>query len=643
MQYKPLPNAALIRRAHHRFLDTGTVMHGVVPEAIERSWLRCASHGVQPDRLRELARLARGEFTPTVERYAPLIAVAEPVMQTLNQQLQGTGSIVVLCAPDGLILRSHGDADFLPRAEQVALTPGVSWAEEQKGTNAIGTAIVEQAPVVVYGAQHYVASNHSLTCSAAPLFDASGALAAVLDITSDYRAHQTHTLALARMASRTIERQMFLHAHRGAFVLQLHRQANYLGSLFDGRAAFAADGTLLAADQDARELLELGPAVTAPHFEDLFEGGLGDLLRRSRHGEPVFHLRLRRRGTQLHGQFARGLPGTPPAGERAAVQAVAPPAIPVHPALEALHHGDLRMEQAARRVMRVLGHDIGIVLEGETGTGKELFARAVHDSGPRAGGPFVAINCAAIPEGLIEAELFGYVDGAFTGARRKGQPGRLQSAHGGTLFLDEIGDMPPALQPRLLRVLQEREVTPLGGGRPQRVEFSLLCASHRDLRDLVTQGAFREDLYYRITGLTVRLPPLRERNDREALIRHLAQRESLGGAPVRIADDAMARLLEYPWPGNIRQLHAVLRTALVLGDSGRDIELTDLPEDVQAWRPENDSALGTHPAASPRLAQLEWQAIQQAVQANQGNMSAAARQLGIGRATLYRKLKSNSL
>lgn len=632
MQYKPLPDVALIRRAHHRFLDTGTVTRGVVPDMIERSWLRCAGQGVQSDKLRELAKLARGDFDDQHERYAGLIEVAEPVMQTLNQQLQGTGSIVLLCAPDGLILRSHGDADFLSRAEQVALTPGVSWAEDQKGTNAIGTAIVERAPVVVYGAQHYVETNHSLTCSAAPLFDASGALAAVLDITGDYRSHQSHTLALARMASRTIERQMFLRTHRSAFVLQLHRQPNYLGSLFDGRAAFAQDGQLLAVDQDARELLNLGPIAAPWRFEDLFEGHFGDVLSKLRTTDPIFQIKLRRGNGVLFAQIARGLPGaTPVEPSGRAMATTAPPAVS-HPELDALHFGDLRMEQAARRVMRVVGHDIAIILEGETGTGKELFSRAVHASGPRRSGPFVAINCAAIPEGLIESELFGYEDGAFTGARRKGQAGRLQMAHSGTLFLDEIGDMPLALQPRLLRVLQEREITPLGASQPRRVDFHVICASHRDLRELVAAGAFREDLYYRLNGLTVRLPALRERSDREALIHHLAQRESLTGAQVKISDDAMARLLDYEWPGNVRQLHAALRTALALSASGSDITPEDLPEDIQT-APRSNTDNVVH-AAVPRLAELEWQTIQQAIQANQGNMAAAARQLGIGRATL---------
>ena len=300
----------------------------------------------------------------------------------------------------------------------------------------------------------------------------------------------------------------------------------------------------------------------------------------------------------------------------------------------------------------MVGKPIAVLVQGESGVGKEVFARALHASGPRRDAPFVAINCAAIPEHLIESELFGHVAGAFTGARKEGHLGRLREAHGGTLFLDEIGDMPLALQTRLLRVLQERSVTPVGASKAVPVDFALVCATHNQLMQAAEQGRFRQDLYYRINGLTVQLPALRERSDFVALLQRLladlATEQGLG-FEVQVAPDLLARLAAYPWPGNLRQLANVLRTACAMLAEGEDtLGWEHMPDDlVQALTavppgPRSDAAVGPGVdglPASLSLQQLSQAAIDQALQAARGNMSQAARQLGISRQTLYRKLK----
>jgi transcriptional regulator with PAS, ATPase and Fis domain len=278
--------------------------------------------------------------------------------------------------------------------------------------------------------------------------------------------------------------------------------------------------------------------------------------------------------------------------------------------------------------------------------GKELFARAAHDSSARYGKPFVAINCAAMPENLIEAELFGYAPGAFTGAKREGSLGRLREAHGGTLFLDEIGDMPLGMQARLLRVLQERQVTPLGDGKPVPVDFALVCASHRKLRDEADAGRFRSDLYYRINGLTVVLPPLRERDDFAVLTRRMLA-DFNPGREVQLEPALMVRLQAYSWPGNLRQYANVLRTASAMLDDHEDhITWSHLPEDVleDLTAPAGAlAALGSGKASvvsapSNNLQELGRTAIRQALDSSRGNMSQAAKLLGISRQTLYRKL-----
>ncbi len=309
-------------------------------------------------------------------------------------------------------------------------------------------------------------------------------------------------------------------------------------------------------------------------------------------------------------------------------------------ALSCLDTGDLRWRSAADKARRVLDKPIPVLIQGESGVGKEYFARAMHDTSARRTGPFVAINCSAIPENLIEAELFGYAPGAFTGAKREGSPGRLREANGGTLFLDEIGDMPLSMQTRLLRVLQERCVSPLGGGGSVEVDFALVCATRCNLREEADLGRFRSDLYYRINGLTIALPPLRERTDFQALTQRLlaglsAERE------VHLAEDLLKEMEKHAWPGNLRQLASVLRTSNAMLAVHEDtIEWCHLPdeivEDLLAPVPPVIEAAPENIARN--LDDLEKTAIQQVLVLTKGNVSQAARILGVSRQTLYRKM-----
>jgi transcriptional regulator of acetoin/glycerol metabolism len=315
--------------------------------------------------------------------------------------------------------------------------------------------------------------------------------------------------------------------------------------------------------------------------------------------------------------------------------------------------GDAAVDAAARRALRIVDKDIPLLIEGDTGTGKEVFARAFHHSSPRAGRPFVALNCAAIPEGLIESELFGYEEGAFTGARRRGSPGKIAQAHGGTLFLDEIGDMPLNLQARLLRVLQEREVTPLGSQRVLPIDIALVCATNRRLQQAVEQGRFREDLFYRINGLRVSLPALKDRSDLAQLVEALLAGEGAPGR-VQVSQRALERFRRHPWPGNLRQLRSVLRTALAHLDGDPVLDLVHLPDDFLA-EPPLGAALESDPAPPPNhsldepawlaasgsLAEMECAAMRRALEECAGNVSAAARRLGVSRNTLYRRLGLN--
>jgi len=321
-----------------------------------------------------------------------------------------------------------------------------------------------------------------------------------------------------------------------------------------------------------------------------------------------------------------------PAGYRQPAPSKPVPTRTGHPTLEQLAGEDTQLQHAVLRLRKVLDKDIAILLNGETGTGKEAFARALHQASQRHARPFVALNCAAIPESLIESELFGYRAGSFTGANRKGMKGKLEQANGGTLFLDEIGDMPAHLQTRLLRVLAERELVPLGAEVPVALDIQVISATHQDLQAMIVDKRFREDLYYRLCGMRVTLPALRARSDRRALIEGL-----LAGLPngsgVRLSDEARRCLLGHAWPGNVRQLLNALRQAVALAEDGL-IELADLPEELLAC-----AAPARPMALEQQVEDAEMRHLLEALKRARWNMSAAAEAAGVSRSTLYRKMK----
>ncbi len=638
-------DVAAIRRAHGQFLSKGRVPEGIVPDFIERSWRRSAAFGVAHDHIREIGRVDEADLRLAVSQYGSLINFAAPVMENLRHQLTGSGSVVLLCSGDGFILHSLGDPDFLPKAQHVALKPGVSWAEEQKGTNAIGTAIAERKPVVVYAGHHYIRQNHFLACSATPVLDPFGDVAGVLDITCDYRWHQRHTLALVQMAVRVIERQMFQHRFCRDVVFNVHPERNYLGSPFDIQMAFSEDGEFLAATPSTCNELHILPGTSQRRFEELFGASFEQVLHRlARVSPPVLQLPLQGGGRPVFLQLAQPT-NVRPVVPGARLHPVDPSDAPARAGvprltLETIGVSDASVRASVEKARRTLGRDIPILLEGETGSGKEWLARAIHNSSARARGEFVALNCAAIPESLVETELFGHEE---TNARRKGAAGCIQRADGGTLFLDEIGEMPMPAQARLLRVLQERVVSS-PGETPVEVDMALICATHHRLAALVEKGGFREDLYYRINGLTLTLPPLRARTDVLELARALLHEQGEAFHEADFAQEVIALFERHPWPGNVRQMHSVIRAAAAMMDGETVVGLPHLPEDFVAQlqlvpEPAAKAPPASSIIANESLQDIELHAIHETVRYNKGNISAAARQLGVSRTTLYRKLR----
>lgn len=627
--------SAALHHARRMLLERGELPGGLVGDLVARSWRRSFDTGLAPiGRLGETPHLSAIELERTVERQQELIAHARPVMEYLHGQIRGSGCMAILADERGVLLQALGDVDFLSRAERVALMPGASWLERYRGTNAIGTALAEGAPVVIHGAEHYLERNAFLTCAAAPVVAPDGRLLGVLDISGEQRSRHPHTFGLVRAAAQMVENRLFDARHGDSIRLRFHPLAEGIGTVAEGVVALSEDGWIVGANQAGLALLGLATAdLGATPLERVLDMRLADLIDWGRQHSSQPRLVNRQRSGRL---FVRVEPARRP---RAAAPAPKRPS-PIPDKLAMLDTGDVRMRAAIERASKVLGKPIPLLLLGESGVGKGVFVRALHESGPRHGKPFVAVNCAALPETLIEAELFGYAPGAFTGARREGSPGRIREAHGGTLFLDEIGDMPLAMQARLLCVLHERKVTPLGGGQPIAVDFALICATHRNLKTEMEAGRFRSDLYYRINGLTLALPALRERSDFPVLVARLIEEEGPGRGLA--LDAALApHFADHPWPGNLRQLCNAIRTACALLDEG---------ETIITWRHLPDDLLGELRSRTPRPCPPETPAtenlrvvsdamIVQAVGSSGGNMSEAARRLGISRNTLYRRLK----
>jgi len=645
-------HGAQLQEARALFFERGELPAGLVDPVILRSWERCRRFGLtEHHALPGLGALDRVALKVEQERNRCLLKQVRPIMEHVYEQIRESGSMVILADANGMLLETVGDPEFVDRADRIALAAGASWDENLRGTNAIGTALSEERPVEVLGAEHFLDHNGFLTCCASPIFGPDGRLIGVLDISGDYRATQRHTLGLARLSSAIAEKRLFESQHGNDIIVCFHGRADYLGSPKEGLAAVTADGQVQAINYNGLEILGIRRVdAVRRDFSMVFESSLASLIDRQRQN-PQNSFEISVSGKTISIQLRGRLPAPSSAGRvfdepeivrptrRSEATATAPLT------LDMLNTGDARLQAAIDRARRILGRDIPIMIQGESGAGKEMFAKGFHNSGPRHAGPFVALNCASIPETLIESELFGYQGGAFTGARKEGAPGKIQQAHGGTLFLDEIGDMPLNLQARLLRVLQERCVTPLGSTRAIQVDISLVCATHRRLREEVARGTFREDLYYRLNGMSVTLPSLRDRTDIRQLVAKLAAEEARNREPVRFSEGAMQAIERYDWPGNIRQLFNVIRVAIALLDDGENLICEcHLPEELFESIP---LAPVTAPAEQWAAAPLEQagsleeigrQVAMRTLEAAGGNVSAAARQLGISRNTLYRKL-----
>src|SRR5579872_4142440 len=613
------------------------------PDYVKRSWLRCLTqYHLDPQSQREPYVLPRDERLARKERNLELVSFADAEMAHLYHQLAGSGYSIILTDRDGVLLDYYGDLSFRNAAFRTGLVLGAVWSEEHGGTNGMGTCLVERAPLIIHRDQHFFSRNTGLTCCAAPIFDYRGELVAVLDASGESDRAQQHTLVLVNMSAQMIENRLFLNRFRDAFVVRFHSRPELVGTWGEGIVALDAAGNIAALDRNA--LFQLGCKaagdLSGAPLERVFNISLSALLGRSQrksfHPLPIYETR---HGGRFFAVAQAPQSKRQPGGKQAtAADEERPPPNINRSILDELDLGDPSMGRNIQAAKRLEARDIPLLLVGESGTGKEFFARALHSASERADKPFVTVNCGSVPEMLLQTELFGR-PGAADAAN--GERGRIFLANGGTLFMDDVGELPLELQAQLLHVIEEREVLPAGCDPPVKIDVRMICAIRGNLQDKVRRGEFREDLFYRLQGLVLSLPPLRERKDKNALIRHIFAQEVAATPAVTLSEDLIEALCAYSWPGNIRQLRNVLRGMIALRTSDR-LDIGNLPSDYGIGQPLADSQARETAAATQSLNPLEKAergALLREIDLHHGNISRVACKLGIGRNTLYRKMR----
>jgi len=573
-----------------------------------------------------LAREAAGEYLP----------MASDELVELFSNLRGIGYSTSLANHEGLFILEQADRDS---SRYVSTDqPGWMWPEHLGGTNSVGTCIVDEDVTSVFGAQHFFSICSDTACAGAPIFDPDGVLWGIFSITMRDSALQFQTHALAtqtlKLAAMRLSARLFRRKYANSTIV------DWRGD--DGSSSLLAvnsDLKVEGANRTARRLLGLEQtgSVSKPLW-NLFEKN--NDLRKAKLESGTLELRTLKAGKSLHVNVST----SGPSATRVFMPGKASkPTTPTEMTLVGCAGSDPAMLRNINILRKVRNSGLPILLLGETGTGKDTLARAIHGDGTRAGKPFVAFNCAAIPESLIDAELFGYAPGTFTGASPTGNRGRILEADGGTLFLDEIGDMPLLLQTRLLRVLEHQEVVALGTGNPQKVDLNIIAATHQNLHSHIADGRFREDLYYRLAGAVIEIPALRDRVDRREIIERTLS--DIAGDSKRLDAPALQALLEHSWPGNLRELSHVLRRATVIAE-GETIYVTDLMLQRRSGiekRVLTESPTMQMSDLPSSVHQVVWKAEQQSINAAmreaEGDVQAAAKLLGVSRATLYRKLQ----
>ncbi|MDO0822447.1 sigma-54-dependent Fis family transcriptional regulator [Desulfosporosinus nitroreducens] len=619
------------------------------PEILE-SWQRCRKLGVNAYDGIGKDRLDQKELQQLILSNSQLVEVAKPFMHTVYQSVQGSGFMVVITDKEGRILHTCGDSGILDKAAStIRFIKGTNWSEQAVGTNAIGTALAMNKAIQISGSEHFCQSHHYWTCSGAPIHNSLGEIIGCFDISGPAEYVYLHTYGMVVAAVEAIENQL----RKEEIQEEKNRAYELLSaateSVTEGLLAVDKEGRIIHINPVAQKILGLSKKIETGQ---LLKSILGPNEKFSEMAKQLLWKTdveiVQDQGRDRIHCTCSARPFSKKDGSIAGVVFTLREINKVRRLVNMMVGATARfyckdiigesgvMKNALKLISVAANSKSNVLLTGESGTGKELFAQAIHNHSSRTEGPFVAVNCAALPRELIQSELFGYNEGAFTGAKRGGNPGKFELANEGTIFLDEIGDMPMELQVNLLRVLQERKVTRVGGEKVIPVNVRIIAATNKDLKRAVEEGRFREDLYYRLNVLSIQIPPLRERGkDIELLTIHLINifSENLGKEIDGAEQEFFEAIRNYSWPGNVRELQNAVEYAMNVAE-GEYLSVTDLPRSIHR-QPNYLQEMGEVIS----LTEIERITVESTLTRFNGNITKTAKALGIGRNTLYDKLR----
>jgi transcriptional regulator of acetoin/glycerol metabolism len=610
-------------RAHLESSHSAALSTDVPRSEIRESWQRCLDSGLDPTQPPKQVCITSQELHALIDQDSYLVHLARAEFRKLQRQIPGYDCVLGFANREAILI----DVIFSNPSVNAAskAVPGFCWNESFRGTNAIGTAAFSQYPVFVHPLEHFLRFYGTLTCAAAPVTDPDGKMVGILQASSDCQFRQQHTMSLIRMSARHIEAELFRERFRSEIILQFHSRDEFTNTLDAGLIALDDEGRILCSNSQARFFLEGLPIEAGHHFDEIFRVPFRDFVSRPHAAGNLTQL------VDIKGSSCcvrvHNLSISPKVSSTSRRATARGPAenLPVGFICQ-----DPVVSRAVSMVKRAVEMSIPILIRGETGTGKEMFAQYVHRLSRRSG-RFVPVNCAAVPESLVESELFGYREGAFTGARSGGAVGLASQADAGTLFLDEIGDMPISLQAALLRFLDNWTVRPIGSSKEQKVDIQLITATNCDLEQAVADRRFRRDLLHRIDGVEIFLPPLRERSDFDQIVWDLLGRVS---PRISITEDALDLLREQTWEGNMRELRNIL-TRATLSCFGSVLS-ANVIEPLLRKRRHHPPALHAHASA---LLDLRQNAVLDAYRKHGGNISKTAKGLCVSRNTIYRELR----
>ena len=653
--YKATPfniNPGKVDLAWDRYVNCGELPKNSIRKIISDSWARCLEDGVDPSSSKTCLSVNDKTYQSLLKDNAQLVEAAKPVMEHARDLLAGSGSMMILADRNGICLHVEGDRKTVEDGHDIRLVVRANWSERAAGTNAIGTVLSVGMPIQINTSEHFCEGIKSWTCTAMVIRDpGTQEIIGALDLsglTSDFN---YHTQALVVEAASRIESRLV-----GIKLEEKNRLLNAAVSIFSSPtndALMLVDnyGYLVKANENvASNLAMRGVDLknNGKNFIHDINNSDSKMLEaewlRNEWIEPVMEGQ-----DQLGSMLIIPSPHAVYVGTSKNTISSKPPLSDDRKYFEDIVGSSNALKKTITKAQRLAGLPVPILIQGETGVGKEMFAKAIHAAGANSKGPLITLNCGGLSRDLITSELFGYVEGAFTGAVRGGKKGKIEAADGGTLFLDEIGELPLDIQANFLRVLQEGEICRLGDHQQRKVNFRVLVATNRDLNLDVKEGLFRMDLFYRISVITLSIPSLREReNDIEMLIRifaeEIAQRD--GTEQKQFAPDFVKTLKSYEWPGNIRELRNIVECSVLMCQSDT-VTLEDLPGEFQNQTIEvngnaslkdviaNDSSIS--------LDDAERLIIISAIKSNNENLTKTANHLGMAKSTLYLKLKKYGL